>query len=83
MARGQGSFQKMQRERAQREKALAKQARKAERRENPVVHDLASPDDQQAIVAALAELHERHAAGDIEFDEFEVRRTELLEQLVV
>lgn len=83
MGRGQASFQKMQRERAQREKALAKQNRKAERRENATVAEPASDDEQQQIVTALAELHERHAAGEIEFDDFEERRAELLEQLVV
>lgn len=83
MGRGQGSFQKMQRERAQREKAVAKQARKAERREIPAVAELASEHDQHLILTALDELHERHAAGELGFDEFEARRTELLGQLVV
>lgn len=85
----QASFQKRMREKARREKALAKQARKAERAaeaeaaaaaEDP---DAAPTAPQPKVLEQLAELHERFDDDAIDFDEFEERKQELLSQLDV
>lgn len=80
----QARFQKQQRERAKREKAQAKAARREERA-------AAQADDagaaalppQERVLADLAVLHQRFDDGEIEFDEFEAAKQELLERLDV
>ena len=80
----QARFQKQQREKARREKAAAKFARKEERR-NTEVEEAAplTEADQAAVLAELAELHERFDAGLITFDDFQVAKDELTERLEV
>jgi hypothetical protein len=78
----QARFQKQQREKARRERAAAKLARRAERSRAPAApHVLAS--DQAAVLADLAELHERLRAGSITFEDFEISKQELTQQLDV
>jgi hypothetical protein len=74
----QARFQKQQREKARRERAAAKWAKREERRSSqdpdpaPV-----SPSEQAAVLAELAELHKRFDDGDIPFDDFVVAKEEL------
>ncbi len=82
----QARFQKQQREKARREKAAAKFARKAERAElaaDPSGDAAPAAVDQEQVLAELATLHERFAAGTMEFEEFEDAKAGLLEQLRV
>ena len=80
----QARFQKQQREKARREKAAAKFAKKAERREeeSPPTPSL-SDADQAAVLAELAALHARFDAGEIEFDDFTEAKDDLTRRLDV
>ena len=80
----QARFQKQQREKARREKAAAKFAKKAERREeeSPPAPSL-SDADQAALLAELAALHARFDAGEIEFDDFTEAKDDLTRRLDV
>lgn len=79
----QASFQKQQREKARRERNAAKEAKRAERGAATEVEaePLAQPIDQAAVLAELADVHERFEAGHITFDDFEVTKQRLVEQL--
>jgi hypothetical protein len=80
----QARFQKQQRERAKREKAQAKAARKEERAAaQPEEAGAAVLPPQAGVLEDLAELHRRFDDGDIEFEEFEATKRELLERLDV
>jgi hypothetical protein len=82
----QARFQKRMREKARLDKARAKQARKQDRlAEAEVAHQGDTPPTapQDAVLEALAALHQRFAADEIDFDEFEQRKHELLAQLDV
>ncbi len=83
----QARFQKMQREKAKREKAQAKAERKAQRAEEA---ELAAESDddsdappQEQVIAKLAKLHEQFDDDQIDFDTFEERKQELMDQLQV
>jgi hypothetical protein len=84
MANRRTTFGKLQRERDKKEKAVLKAEKKAARLENkddqpaqPV------PDNQDALLTALAELHSRFEDGGMSMDEFEERREQLTSRLVV
>jgi len=82
----QASFQKRMREKARLDKARAKQARKQERvAEAEAVAQRQEPSlaPQPVVLDQLAALHERFDADEIDFDEFEQRKHELLAQLDV
>lgn len=80
----QARFQKQQREKARREKAAAKFARKAERRDAKDAEPDAEPaPDQDVVLAELAELHERFEAGAVSFEDFSEARDALVAQLDV
>jgi type II secretory ATPase GspE/PulE/Tfp pilus assembly ATPase PilB-like protein len=81
----QARFQKQMREKARREKALAKQERKEERAAEAASAETgdAAAAPQPQVLEQLAELHRRFDADDIDFEEFEERKTELLGQLDV
>jgi Gas vesicle protein G len=80
----QARFQKQQRERAKREKAQAKAARKEERAAaQPVEGGAAVLPPQAGVLEDLAALHRRFDDGDIEFEDFEAAKQELLERLDV
>lgn len=83
----QARFQKSMRERNRREKAEAKRQRKVERAEQAASQDETpepdSADGQQRVLAELAALHERFEAGNLDFEDFEVRKRELLTKLDV
>jgi hypothetical protein len=74
------SFNKRQRERAKKEKAAAKRARRHARPEDgdEVVDE--GP-DEDALLEQFRVLNEQHAAGDVTSEEFEERKTEIFEQL--
>jgi hypothetical protein len=78
----QARFQKQQREKARREKAAAKWARREERRSG---RDEPSPStsaaEEAAVLTDLAALHARFDAGDIPFDEFVAAKDELTQRL--
>jgi hypothetical protein len=78
-------FQKQQREKARREKAAAKQERKAVRADASASDDEAAAPSapEPTVLADLARLHEQFAADEIDFDAFEERKQELLAQLEV
>lgn len=78
----QARFQKQQREKARRERAAAKWARRAER-DNATPPEPQPLRDQATVLAELAALHERFDAGLITFDDFEGAKQELTEQLDV
>jgi hypothetical protein len=78
----QARFQKQQREKERRERAAAKFARKAERREAGGAAPAPLTRDEEAdILAALADLHARYDQGEIELEDFEVQRDELTGRL--
>ena len=83
----QARFQKQQREKARRERTAAKMAKRAERgaatEAEAEAEPLAPPADQGAVLVELADLHQRFENGDITFDDFEVTKQQLTEQLDV
>lgn len=81
--RHRSSFQKLAREKAQREKAEAKRQRKQDRAESDGDAAATTEDEQAKLLAELEALHRRQSAGEIEFEEFEQRRAELVEQLTL
>jgi hypothetical protein len=80
----QARFQKLQRERAKREKAQAKAARREERAASQAAETEATAlPPQDRVLEDLAALHRRFDDGDIEFEDFEAAKRELLERLDV
>ena len=79
----QARFQKQQREKARREKAAAKFAKRAERKEAAASSpdDAAEPIDEAAVLAELADLHQRFEAEAITFEDFTAAKEELIERL--
>ncbi len=78
----QARFQKQQREKARRERAAAKWAKRTERSQATPPEPEPHP-DQANVLAELAALHERFAAGNITFDDFEAAKEQLTAQLDV
>ena len=73
-------------ERARREKAQAKEARKVQRRDDAAAAAAAPPPDttdysEADLLEQLAELHRQHADEQLDQDEFETARDEVLRQL--
>jgi hypothetical protein len=80
----QARFQKQERERARRAKAQAKAARRDERvAARAEGSDASELPPQEGVLAELAELHRRFDDDEIEFEEFEAAKRELLERLDV
>jgi hypothetical protein len=81
----QARFQKQQREKARREKALAKFARREERRNAPDEPQppTTSPIEQAHLLAQLADLHARFDAGEIPYDDFLIAKDDLTQRLHV
>ena len=80
----QARFQKQQREKAQREKAAAKWAKREERRDAKQAQEpVAPPTDQTAVLAEVADLHARFEAGEVEFDDFVDAKEQLMARLDV
>ncbi len=79
----QARFQKQQREKARRERAAAKWAKRAERSNAEAPEPTGPARDQADVLADLAELHARFGAGEVTFEDFESTKQELTEQLDV
>ena len=82
----QARFQKQQREKARREKAAAKYAKKVARAEAAVDGDpdaVTSPLDEETVLVELAELHQRFEAEAITFEDFEDAKARLVGRLRV
>ena len=81
----QASFQKQQRERARKEKAALKAARKEERRaEAGADEDAPTSESEQAkVLESLAALHARFEDGGMTFEDFEAARDELTAKLSI
>ena len=86
MARPRTTVGKLQRDQAKREKARAKQedrlARRADRGTSDDSSD-APAEDQEALLAQFARLHEDLADGRISIDDFESRQDDLRRRLRV
>lgn len=79
----QARFQKQQREKARRERAAAKWAKRAERA-NADAPEPAEPVREQAdVLAELATLHARFDAGEMSFEDFEITKQQVTDQLDV
>jgi hypothetical protein len=85
MPRGRTTFGKLQRERDKKAKALEKAEKKAARVEEQAdaEPEVQPATDQQAILEALAELHQRFEDGAVSIDDFEERRDQLTSKLSV
>jgi hypothetical protein len=85
MPRGRTTFGKLQRERDKKAKALEKAEKKAARVEEQAdaEPEVQPATDQQAILEALAELHQRFEDGAVSIDDFEERRDQLTSRLSV
>jgi hypothetical protein len=79
----QASFQKQQREKARRERAAAKFAKRVERSNRTEPAPVAPVRDPAIVLVELAELHARFDAGEIAFEDFEVSKRALTDQLDV
>jgi hypothetical protein len=84
------TFGKIQRDREKKAKALAKRDRRLERSDNPLDDEAdatgATPVDHGAVSEAevierLQQLHQRFDDGDIEFEDFEKQKADLLARL--
>lgn len=86
MARPRTTVGKLQRDQAKREKAKAKQedrlARRADRG-GAVDTAVAPAEDQEALLAQFARLHEDLADGRISIEDFETRQDDLRQRLRV
>jgi hypothetical protein len=85
MATSRTSYGKLQRDRVKKEKADAKRARRIDKTDEDG-DDLASRDitlDPAALLAQVEELHRQFEDDEIDFDEFEDRKIDLMAQLMV
>ena len=79
----QARFQKQQREKARRERAAAKWAKRVERANAEAPEPAAPVREQADVLAELAALHARFEAGEMSFEEFEVMKQQVTDQLDV
>ena len=82
----QARFQKRDRDKAQKEKAALKRARRAERSEMPAAdpsNDTPPVHSEGDVLAELAALHAQFDAEAISFEDFEQAKAMLLERLQV
>ena len=81
MARSGETFAKRQREKARQEKQAAKRARRLDKDEEGVETEEAP--DRDALMEEFRIINEQHAAGELDSEEFEERRDDILMQLGV
>jgi hypothetical protein len=79
----QARFQKQQREKARRERAAAKWAKRVARGSATAPEPEGPVREQGTVLAELAALHESFDAGLISFDDFEAAKQQLTDQLDV
>ncbi len=80
MARSGETFAKRQREKARQEKQAAKRARRLEKEEGETTEE--AP-DLDALMEEFRIINEAHAAGELDAEEFEERRDDILMKLGV
>jgi ATPase subunit of ABC transporter with duplicated ATPase domains len=80
MARSGETFAKRQREKARQEKQAAKRARRLEKDEAETTEE--AP-DLDALMEEFRIINEAHAAGELDAEEFEERRDDILMKLGV
>jgi len=87
MATRRTSFSKLQRDRAKQAAAAAKRERRAERANAETETEIESPTEGELSPAELLELieeiHRQFDAKQIDFEEFEEKKSELLARLTV
>lgn len=87
MAKSKESFNRRERERMKRQKADAKRERRLTNDELVEGSEGAAPApvevDESAIIQQLAELNATFEMGDLGFEDFDKRRSQLLSQLAV
>jgi hypothetical protein len=86
MATRRTTFDKLQRERAKKAKAAAKRERRQEKGENEGGDDLLDLGAEEdltpgELLQRIEAVHERYAAGQLSFEDFEEQKTELLTRL--
>jgi hypothetical protein len=81
MARSGETFAKRQREKARQEKQAAKRAKRLAGEEEGVETEEAP--DLDALMEEFRIINEQHAAGELDSEEFEERRDDILMQLGV
>ncbi len=81
MARSGETFAKRQREKARQEKQAAKRAKRLAGDDEAVETDEAP--DLDALMEEFRIINEQHAAGELDSEEFEERRDDILMQLGV
>ncbi len=81
----QARFQKRDRDKAQKEKAAAKRAKRAERSDMVADPEAGAPPahSEETVLAELAALHAAFDAESMSFDDFEQAKAILLERLQV
>jgi hypothetical protein len=86
VARGRTTFGKLERDRARQARNRAKLEKMAARAERAGLSESppeTSAADQERIIEALARLHQAYAGGDMTLDDFEARREQLTNSLIV
>jgi hypothetical protein len=86
MAKARATFGKRERDRAKRERADLKRERRAERAAESTDDAAEEPVDTSGndrILAAVAKLHERYEAGELDMETFEEERAELMSRLAI
>ncbi len=87
MATNRSSFEKRERDKAKKARAAAKREKRETKPGEVEGDDTETVDapvvDEGAVLAQVAALHQKFDDGDIEFEEFEERRNELMAQLMV
>ena len=83
MAKQRSTFGKIQREQEKRAKQQAKRDKRAQKgtEEEGEVEETQVAADQGAILDALARLYQQYENGELETDDFELRRDELRAQI--
>lgn len=81
--KGRQSWEKRQRERAKRDKQIAKRAEREERKAAAAEDDESSDEgpSEAELYSRFAKLSERFAEGEIDEETFEEKRAELFEML--
>lgn len=88
MGASRTSFEKLQRDRAKKAKAAAKRDKRLDKDvEGEEVEVELPPEGEEiapdVLLAMVAQLHEQFEAEEIDFEEFEERKTELFARLTV
>ena len=81
----QARFQKQQRDKARKEKAAAKSARKEQRKRDAVEETapVADAGAESIVLGELAALHERFANDELSFEEFTEAKQEITDRLTI